>query len=362
MSTLRRVTKSADHHEISKGMLRRLVELAGWKRLSDITQESMELVLKKLRDAGKTVHYQNDYIKRAKAFVHWCMPERISHDPLAHLRRGSTTRALKRRARRAATADEVLRLFDVLPVHLQLQVAFMLLTGFRRSEAAALCFEDLRLLAPIPFIKLRPEWTKNANVDALPLHPALLSRLLVMMPGVPAAKVFRSILTVETLEKYWKLAGVPFTDHRGLRLDVHALRHTFSTWLDEYGCNWTAKKALTRHACGEVADLYSHSRLAVMHEFVLRLPSPWRDDHQEAVKLTGTDGTPVASGASASVLSGGQAADLLRESSDSGKSAWVPGRGFGTISPASVPINPGRPCDSPLIRKPLRACIRGIDL
>jgi integrase len=330
MGYLRRTAKNTDHPGIAEGMLCRLIGLANWHRLADITQSSMEAALKKLSEKGDTVTYQNDYIKKAKAFVHWCMPERLAVDPLAKLKRANTTRALKRRARRPGTPDELQALFQDLPESMQLAVAFMLLTGFRRGEAESLCWDDLRLHAPIPFIQLRSEWTKNENADALPLHRVLVDRLKQLTPGMPATRVFRSILECETFEKYLGRAGVAFVNERGLRLDVHALRHTFSSWLDEVGCPWTWKKALTRHAQGEVADRYSHSRLAMLNEFVQRLPSPWGENVSSGAVMTGTD--PNGCGASASVLSAAETSGFPGNSHKTDKSTWVLGRGLPTIS------------------------------
>jgi hypothetical protein len=47
-----RISKNADHPRISLWMLNRLVELAGWKRLADITLESIEGALKAVGEAG----------------------------------------------------------------------------------------------------------------------------------------------------------------------------------------------------------------------------------------------------------------------------------------------------------------------
>src|SRR5687768_18018555 len=43
---IRRTTKSTDHHRITDSMMSRLIAVTGWSRLNDITQQSMEAVLK----------------------------------------------------------------------------------------------------------------------------------------------------------------------------------------------------------------------------------------------------------------------------------------------------------------------------
>jgi len=289
---IERTTKSKAHHRITDCMLKKLVKLGGWQRLSDITQESMEGVLKALASAGRpaTVAYQNCFIKRAKAFVHWCMPERLSHDPLVKVRRGSVTRALKRRARRAVTLDEIAGLLRVSPAEYQFKWAFLLLSGFRRSEFAALTWGDLRLNAPIPFIHLRAEWTKNEKADALPLHPLLVKMLGTMSAGMPTTRVVSSVPDVATSQKYFKLGGGEVTVN-GLNFDLHALRHTFKSWLDEAGCSEATKRALLRHSVPDVSGGYSHPRLAELYAAVCRLPVAV-DEEEQALK-TGTDDAPI---------------------------------------------------------------------
>lgn len=291
LSYIRRTTKSKDHHRITDFMLSRLVRVAGWSRLSDISQESMELVLKRLAadTPPATVSYQNAFIKRAKAFVNWCVPERLAMHPLLKLRRGNVTRAVKNRARRAATAAEITGLFKESPPAFHFKWAFPLLTGFRRHEFSQLKWGDLRLNAPIPFIQLRPEWTKNEKADVLPLHPVLVEMLHATTPGMPGVHVVSNVPDVKTLKKYLERGGGRFIDGNNRRLDYHALRHTFKSNLDEAGCSEATKKALMRHSVSDVTGGYSHPRLAELYEAVKRLPSPFiTSTEQPQVRKTGT--------------------------------------------------------------------------
>jgi hypothetical protein len=79
---------------------------------------------------------------------------------------------------------------------------------------------------------------------------------------------------IKTLKKDWKRAGVEFANDAGLRLDYHALRHTFSSALDRAGASRTTKKRLMRHLSGDVTDGYSHAELAEMAAVLNRIPSP----------------------------------------------------------------------------------------
>jgi hypothetical protein len=82
------------------------------------------------------------------------------------------------------------------------------------------------------------------------------------------------------------------TDAAGLRLDFHALRHSFQTSLDRTGCSRATKKKLMRHANEDVTDGYAHAELTEMLTALMRLPSP-QFLPQVALK-TGTDNAPLS--------------------------------------------------------------------
>ena len=296
LAHLARTTKSPAHHKIAGQMLRRLVSLAGWHRLSDVTTASVESALRSLalrNGAAPTVAYLNGFIKRGKAFARWLVPDRLPADPLTNLRLGNTSRAVKRRARRAGTDAEVAGLLAELPARQHLPLCLTLLAGLRRSEAAALTWADVRLNAPVPFIQLRPEWTKNGNADAIPIHHELVGLLHVAGPGMSAAPVVRSVPDVQTIRRALERAGHAFANARGERLDHHALRHTFVTNLSRTGCTRPTRKALARHASGDVTDGYDHTSLAEMYAAVCRLPSPFGASAVASAARSGTTGEPV---------------------------------------------------------------------
>jgi len=286
---LRRTTKNAQHPKICASNLSTAIRLGGWQRLSDITQSSAESVLNRMvtKHGRATVGYQNTVLRTLKALLSWCCPERLPSNPLQKLRRGSTLRAEKRRQRRDATANEIQRLFTVLPASYVLKFAFALLTGFRRSEQRCVTLNDLRLNAPIPFIQLRDTWTKNGQCDCLPVHAFLIPLLRDLdQPG--DAPIFDSIPDVKTLKRYYALAGVEFVTKEG-RLDWHAFRHTFATMLYRFGASRATNKALLRHSATDTNDGYSHSRLAELNEVLQKLPVPIAPTPESAM-LTGTNG------------------------------------------------------------------------
>jgi len=170
----------------------------------------------------------------------------------------------------------------------------------------ALVENDLKINAPIPFIQLRSEWTKNGKNEVLPLHTALVIWLRGQITGDANRLVFDSIPDMKTVAKDLAAAGVAtytddpkmgvavgkgkyinIADGRGRRADFHALRHSFKCSLERARASHTTCKALMRHADSDITDGYSHARLGELAEAVERLkfsPDVWA----EAAARTGT--------------------------------------------------------------------------
>ncbi|MBC8107771.1 MAG: tyrosine-type recombinase/integrase [Anaerolineae bacterium] len=199
---------------------------------------------------------------------------RLGADPFDNVSRSNIRKAAKKRARRALEDAESFALIDAAREDRQLKYMFAMLAGLRREYLVTLTWGDVKLNAPIPFIQLHEEQTKNAHSDVLPLHPRLVTVLKALPEGMPAKRVVDSVPDVKTLVKDLRAAGVAPVDERGRRVDYHALRHTFATNLDRTGSTRATKKALMRHADADVTDGYSHAHLAEMHAAVCRLPDP----------------------------------------------------------------------------------------
>lgn len=317
LDNLKLENRDDQHQRIARWMLDKLILMGGWKRIGDITGDSLRTILMKLHDQGKTTSYQNKFVMRAKAFVHWLQREkRLTADPLANIKKAQESTAKKTRGRRALSDNEVAALMASVPNDRKLKYAVPLLAGFRRSEFADLLWGDLRLNAPRPFVKLRPEQTKNRKSDVLPLHPYLVLLLSAMTPGAADEPVIASVPDMKTMAKDLLAAGVAhevpkrtpgcitlgkgktqrfidIADKRGLRADFHSLRHTFCTNLEERtGCSETTRKSLMRHSHEGVTAGYSHARTAELFAAIDKLPVPWLTQASEAQAqiATGTDG------------------------------------------------------------------------
>lgn len=283
--------QTTNHQRIASWMLDKLVEWGNWQRLSDITPDSMRTILARLDKQGKTPSYLNKFIIRSKAFVHWMEEEgRIVGDPLRSLKRADEVRGKKTRERRPLDENEIRALLDTAPESRRLKYALPILAGIRREEFNDLLWGDLRMNAPRPFIKLRPEQTKNSKTDVLPLHPWLVAEIRKLTPGDPDRPVITSVPDMKTMAKDLFRAGIAtktaegkisIADAKGRRADYHALRHTYSNNLDATGCSYVTKQCLLRHTIKGVTGGYTYARIEELYAAVERLP--WPDSNAPVV-------------------------------------------------------------------------------
>lgn len=295
LAALRLQKRGGETLRIAEWTLNRLKEWGKWQRLRDISADGMRTILQRLDGEGKTASYQNKFIMRAKAFVHWLIEEhRLAGDSLANLKRVDERTGTRKRARRALTDTEVSALLKAAPKDRQEKYAWAIFAGLRRGELVDLRWGDLRLHSPRPFIQLREEQTKNAKADVLPLHPYLIKLVTAQPASLPEMPVVSSVPDMKTMRKDLDSAGVKLVDGMGKRADFHALRHTFCTNLDRTGCSYTTKRALMRHSDSGVTEGYSQARLEELYTAIERLPSPGTDQAQgQAAVKTGTDDTPA---------------------------------------------------------------------
>src|SRR5262249_28967240 len=119
----------------------KVMESSGWKRLADITPDSVIRVLHELCVSTQT---RNHYLQHIKQFVLWCIPDRLPSNPLKRLKRANV-KTDPRHERRALTDDEAKRLlkttaesqvirFGIDGQRRAMLYELALATGFRRGE------------------------------------------------------------------------------------------------------------------------------------------------------------------------------------------------------------------------------------
>ena len=175
----------------------------------------------------------------------------------------SIFRAAEQDEVRAFSDDEMLRLLAAAgarkPVYLM-----AVHTGLRRSELAALKWDDLHLDAVTPFVKVRASTTKNGKPADMRLLPELAAALgEFKTSGTPGnALVFTGIPRIERFYRDLKKAGIPLQDAHGRKAVFHSLRHTFGTNLARGGVASRVAMALMRHSDRRLTDkIYTDENL-----------------------------------------------------------------------------------------------------
>ena len=219
-----------------------------------------------------------NYAEALGAFCTWAVRrEYLDADPLDGMVRFDTT---PQTTRRAMTAEEIHKLLAVTPDHRRIlnEVAFT--TGLRAGELRALTLdgvdvEHARLI-------LDPEWTKNRKPGLQPLPRALVTRLVAFAgkgtadalygrhygrkdarPGsVPEAPlIFVPTHTARDLSKDLKAAGAARVKAGEGKVDFHACRTAYVTFVLEAGATLKEGQALARHATPHLtANVYARAR------------------------------------------------------------------------------------------------------
>lgn len=173
----------------------RLVTLAGWRRVTDMTADSLRQALAALatvmdrhgpssRGRGRGPKTRNHYLSHARQFAEWCVEgDRLLRNPFRSVRPVSTEEDI-RHARREPTDDEVRRLFDYLPTApvrigtsgpqrlLAYQLAMS--TGFRAGELRRLVRASFALDG-VPTVTVAASFSRKKKRSATQQLPAWLA-------------------------------------------------------------------------------------------------------------------------------------------------------------------------------------------
>jgi len=234
----------------------------------DLSASRIQEAIGELHSAGRSLQTCHHYLRACKQFTRWLHRDgRIREDRLAHLGgyNASTDRRLERRA---LTPEEVGLLLDTTehapkwrgmsgPDRAMLyRVAVG--TGFRANELRSLTPRSFSLDGDTPSVTVQAVDSKHRRRDAQPIRPdlaAVLRPWLASKPsdapmfGVPekTAEMIRLDLrrararwikaTTDRAERQTRRQSdfLAVVDHDGQRVDFHALRVTFITWLVQGG-------------------------------------------------------------------------------------------------------------------------------
>jgi hypothetical protein len=234
------------HIKDRRAQITRLIEECGFQRLTDITQDAVELWMVNAKRSGLTVPRKdgsshtykhkgmaagrrNVYRAAILAFLNWAVDtKKLAYQPLARLKKANE-RLERRHVRRAFTVDELIRLLDAathrpleaflrpkgraaqnaakphpdtltkLALHGRAHALIyktLALTGLRKEELAAIQRRDTRLQGKSPALVLRPEEEKNRKGAIIPIRPDLAAELSQWLADNPATDPLSPILPV----------------------------------------------------------------------------------------------------------------------------------------------------------------------
>ena len=293
---------SAQHADLSRNRVARLIELAKAGRIADLSPSRVQGALKTVRDGGASLRTVHHYTAAVKGFGRWLWRDgRASENALAHLT-SKDAAADRRHERRALTADEQARLIRAAesgPVVLKLSGAdraalyrVALGTGFRAKELRSLAPEAFRLDDDPPTVNVAAGYSKRGRDDVQPIRRDLAEALRPWLsskaPGRPAfgnLSRHTNLLIQADLER----AGIEYCDASGRFADFHALRHSYITALAMSRAPVKVIQSLARHSTPSLTlGTYSHVGLYDQTAALEALPGP--SSAPEALAATGTEG------------------------------------------------------------------------
>ena len=201
--------------------------------------------MRELLAAGKSGKTAANYTEALVGFCNWCVDrDYLEANPLAKLQRFDITPVTMRRA---MTVEEVQRLLAAVTPRHQVLYELAICTGLRKGEIRSLTVAHLNVARS--GLHLDAAWTKNRRAGFQPLP----KRLAMALAEQSADKDNDDRLlwcpsnTDRMIAQDLEKAGIPAVTEEG-KLDFHALRTTFTTFVIESGATVKEAQTLLRHS------------------------------------------------------------------------------------------------------------------
>ena len=151
-------------------------------------------------------------------------------------------------------------------------------TGLRRSELAALEWDDVHLDAAQPFLNVRASTTKNHKQAIIGLHEDVVTELRKLQTKRRSSandRIFAAFMpSMETFKADLKEANIEFINAKNQRADFHSLRHTLATNLALSGTAPRVAMEIMRHSDMRLTSkTYTDAGLLPITNAVTKLPS-----------------------------------------------------------------------------------------
>ncbi len=282
------------------------IEAQRWSRLSDCTPASITAYLTELAAKGRTPKTVNDHRADLSAFFGWCVKQgRTEANPCATIDKTADQRD---RTRRALSVPEIKTLLAKTPEPRRLVYLFLVYTGLRRAEAAALRWGHLHLDSLNRYVELPASITKSGKAETVPLVDAVADALTAARADAGDGEpVFRRIPKISRFYSDLKAAGIDRQDERGRKVVLHSLRHSLATMLAASGVPMPVAQRIMRHRDIRLtAEVYTDEGLLPLAAGIKALPAlipPTLDAGELAA--TGTDAAVPTSDCAQSVSARG---------------------------------------------------------
>jgi integrase len=197
-------------------------ELAAPKTLGKITERTVSLYAKALRETGASVATIHGNLAYLRAALRWAAKQKFIHEVPGF----SMPKLPKKRFIRKIVAEQFEKMFSKASgPYWKAFVATAWYTGMRRNELLDLTWDDLEK-PHIEFktgkILLPAAYAKSVEDQWIPIQPELAA-ILQDMPG-KAGQVFPFRSPSETSTSFRKLA-----DSAGLKITLHDMRRSFGS-------------------------------------------------------------------------------------------------------------------------------------
>ncbi len=236
--------------------------------------ESVEASLRDLLSQGLAPKTVWDHGDALKAFCRWCVDrDYLDRSPLERLQKLDTT---PRTRRRAMSRDEVIRLLEAAPPQRRLLYEVAFSSGLRAGELRSL--ERRHLDVARSGLQLEAEWTKDRRPGFQPLPQWLIEKLALFAHDRGAERVYAKLnrgpgaavpedplLYVPShpardMDRDMEAAGIQKWNPHG-KIDFHAARTAFITFLFESGASLKEAQSLARHSTPTItANTYARTR------------------------------------------------------------------------------------------------------
>lgn len=253
--------------------------------LSDLTVESVQQAIAKLKDAGKSLRTCNRHRQAIRGFSSWAWKTgRLVDHPLLGVT-GFNQKEDRRHDRRTISLDELNRLIAAAhdgpryqrmtgPAR-SLCYRLAVCTGLRYAEIASLTKLSFDLDHDPPLVRVAASYTKNGEAAEFDLPPDLAVDMADWIASIePGDRVFElPDKGAKMLRVDLELAGIPYIDAAGFVFDFHSLRCQYATLLDLARVPSRVIQAKMRHSTMELTSRYIRPRSFDMLNATAVLPS-----------------------------------------------------------------------------------------